>query len=158
MEPDWQRVAECVRTRREELRLTQADAASLGGISEPSWNVLENNRQHSYKRRTLLAVCTALGWTSDSIERILDGHSPLLQADVESQLANAMVALDAPDLDHEQRLADLERRVAAIEAAQSPAPLRIAADSGTRRPSVLRSNHRPSPPDDGPDPTELNGE
>lgn len=81
---DWtteqqQRVAEAVRARREdELGLSQEQAVerAVEGVSKPVWSIMENARQASYKRRTKSAVCRALGWTADSLDRIARGEGP----------------------------------------------------------------------------------
>jgi transcriptional regulator with XRE-family HTH domain len=68
---NWQRVADVVRARRRELRLTQQDAVirAGSGVSLAVWNNLENARQESYRPSTLAAVARALNWTVDSIDR-----------------------------------------------------------------------------------------
>jgi hypothetical protein len=75
----WGRVARQVRGRREALNLTQEEAVARadGGISKPVWSLIENARQYHYKRRTLVAVCRALGWTPNSIDAILAGGAPI---------------------------------------------------------------------------------
>ena len=73
-----QRVAAAIIARRDELNITQAQAVERadGGVSMPSWSLIENGRQGSYKARTLGGVCRALGWSTDSIERLLAGEPP----------------------------------------------------------------------------------
>jgi transcriptional regulator with XRE-family HTH domain len=76
---NWQRVADVVRARRRELRLTQQDAVirAGSGVSLAVWNNLENARQESYRPSTLAAVARALNWTVDSIDRVLAGEHPI---------------------------------------------------------------------------------
>lgn len=76
---DWAQVARLVRTRREALNLTQHDAvvASEGSISLATWRNIETGANTSYRSSSLIAVCRALGWTPDSIERILGGDDPV---------------------------------------------------------------------------------
>lgn len=75
----WHLVAERVRARRKELRLTQQEASQKAGsgVSLAVWNALENGRQDAYRPSTLAAVCRALNWSVDSIDRILDGKDPI---------------------------------------------------------------------------------
>lgn len=75
----WLRVADLVRARRKELRLTQQEAVARagGGVSLAVWNNLENGRQDAYRPSTLAAVARALNWSVDSIDRILDGREPV---------------------------------------------------------------------------------
>jgi hypothetical protein len=74
----WNAVAEHVRDRREQLGLTQhrAVSSSEGAISLATWRNIEKAVKPPYRRSSLLAVCRVLGWTSDSIDRILDGGEP----------------------------------------------------------------------------------
>jgi transcriptional regulator with XRE-family HTH domain len=126
MDTDWRRIAAAVKARREALHLTQAEAATKGGLSEPSWNVLENARGKSYKSRTLRGVTIALDWPADAIERIGQGEDA--SAFEPAQIVTAGIAPDvlrqlelgvsAPllrELDHlRERLEALERRLAAL--------------------------------------------
>lgn len=75
----WRRVGDAIRARRTELRLTQKEAARAGGLSEPVWNVIEGARQTNYRLDTLHGVTRALGWSADSIDRILAGDEPTVQ-------------------------------------------------------------------------------
>lgn len=73
----WKRVARAVRQGREQLGLTQAELASKAGVSEPTIRVLETARRTGYQRATLREIASALGWTPDSIDRILDDKPPV---------------------------------------------------------------------------------
>ena len=74
---NWANVATHVRARRLGLGLTQKEAADLGGISEPTWGLIENAKQDSYKARVLSGVCRAMQWTSGSINLMLRGAEPV---------------------------------------------------------------------------------
>lgn len=78
MADEWRAVANKVAGRRMQLGLSQKEAAAKAGISEANWNVIENARQERYKPRTLVGVCRALEWTTDSIDRVLAGGEPTL--------------------------------------------------------------------------------
>lgn len=77
----WQRVAEQVIARRLRLGLTQAEVAdrSGGGVSLPVVQVAEGARQpnDTMALRTARALSRALGWTDDSVERIVAGGEPV---------------------------------------------------------------------------------
>lgn len=73
----WQRVGQQVRSRRLALRLTQFQLATAAATSEPTVRALERGRRVSYMQSTITGVCAALGWTADSIDRLLRGDQPL---------------------------------------------------------------------------------
>jgi transcriptional regulator with XRE-family HTH domain len=76
MDESWERVAEAVRNRRHSLGLTQVEAAAAGGVSEPTWYLIEHARQDRYKPRTLRGIARALEWPEDAIDRIRRGEDP----------------------------------------------------------------------------------
>ena len=59
------------------LRLTQFRLAEAAATSEPTVRALERGRRTSYMQSTIAGVCAALGWTDDSIDRVLRGDEPL---------------------------------------------------------------------------------
>jgi len=73
----WARVAAAVRARRATLDLTHTDVASGGGISVNVWSQIENNKQQSYRRRTLITIARTLRWPDDAIERVLAGDDSI---------------------------------------------------------------------------------
>lgn len=78
--PDrWQAVAEAMKARRDELGITQTEALvrSDGRVGGSTWSHLETAHKTSYDRSKLRAVCRALGWSIDSIERIVAGQDPV---------------------------------------------------------------------------------
>jgi transcriptional regulator with XRE-family HTH domain len=61
----------------EALRLSQSDLARATGLSEKTIsNVLSTD--NGSKRKTRWALCDALGWTQDSIDRLMAGEEPIL--------------------------------------------------------------------------------
>lgn len=126
---DWHRVADAVRQRRLLLGLPQG----TGGVSPATWGKIENAKETSYKRRTLVAICRVLRWTPDSIDRLLRGEEPMLLDPVDEverlnanlnratqpmtneELAEQLEAL--ADFVHEiaERQDDLRRRVMELE-------------------------------------------
>ncbi len=70
-------VAEAIRRRREELKLTQKQVADAGGTSDQTVMFLEKGEQLRYQRRSIAAVEEGLRWASGSIEHgILVGEEP----------------------------------------------------------------------------------
>lgn len=77
----WPAVSAAIRQRRHALGLTQAEAAQKGGLSLPTWGVVETGRQTNFRNYTLSRVTRALGWPLDAIDRLLAGESPEQIAD-----------------------------------------------------------------------------
>lgn len=110
---DWERVGQAIRARRLHLDIGQDQL----GISKAVASNLENGKQTSFARSSLMRVSRALGWTSDSIERMVRGEDPI---SAEPSVDERLAALEArfgvsPGKDSrsvEERLADLERRYA----------------------------------------------
>lgn len=125
----WARVAHLVRSRRAELDLTQDDL----GVSKAVASALENGRQVSYTTRTLARVCRALGWTPDSIDRIIVGGEP--------EPVPTWPAVDVDDghqvdADVASAILELQARIAAIEV--ELAELRAASATGAEFGEELR--------------------
>jgi transcriptional regulator with XRE-family HTH domain len=78
---DEQRLPDAVRARRKQLGLKQAEAAALADMAPSTWASVEQGRQPSPAIDTRRGICRALGWTPDSIDRVLRGE-PTQLADV----------------------------------------------------------------------------
>lgn len=82
MEPsdeDWRRVGRRADDRRVELGLKIDDvvAASGGNLSRQTWNLIRKGEGGSARRPgKWAALCHALRWSTDSVERILRGEEP----------------------------------------------------------------------------------
>jgi hypothetical protein len=74
--PAWVRVARRVVERRRALDLTVEDAAARSGVDVATWHRIEQAAQPGYRAHRLAGVCRALGWTPDSINRIVSGGEP----------------------------------------------------------------------------------
>ena len=72
--PDPARLARIARDRRNELGLTQRQAADAAGVSDQTWLTLENGRTVS--RRTLAGVDEAMQWEPGSARAVLMGGDP----------------------------------------------------------------------------------
>lgn len=122
----WERVADAVVKRREALGLTAAQVVERGGdLSTSLLSLIENHHQDVYLARKLAAVCRALGWTPDSIERILAGDEPVeatasdkpARQSVDERLRTlerrlGITQADVASKTNEQRLAELEALIA----------------------------------------------
>ena len=75
----WQPVAERVVARMAEIPIEQAELARKAGVSDPVVRSLMTGRQRAENPRPgpIRKVSAALGWTPDSIERILAGDEPV---------------------------------------------------------------------------------
>jgi transcriptional regulator with XRE-family HTH domain len=100
---DWPVVRNAIIQRMADLRLSATDLARASGLSEKHVRRLINGDDEAAPRnQTLWALCDGLGWSQDSIDRILHGDEPL-EAD--------------PDESGEvTRLQQLDGRVEEIEA------------------------------------------
>lgn len=92
---DWRRVAEVVEARLIALGLTQRQA----GASPTTIRRLINEYRPIVRRDARAALCQALGWAPDAIDRILNGQDPV----------------ELIPSDESERLADLEVRFAVLE-------------------------------------------
>lgn len=94
----WRRLAGAVRARRDELGFTQAELAVESGVSEPTIRVIETARRGSYQRATLRAIAQALGWTPDSLDRILRGEEPVEAGKPDERPDFAQLEIDVKEL------------------------------------------------------------
>jgi hypothetical protein len=76
--PRWDLVALAVRYRREQLGYRVDDLAAHVGVPADAWRTLESGqRPHGFRKEQAAAASTALGWTPDSLTRIVLGRRPL---------------------------------------------------------------------------------
>ena len=94
----WARLGEAIRDRRRALGMSQLELAQAAGISEAMLRVIERARRTNVRPATLGAVARALGWTRDSVDRVLAGGDPVL------------------DEDRDRSVAELKRQVAELQA------------------------------------------
>ena len=77
-QPRWDLVALSMRFRRGQLGYTVDDLAAHVGVTPDAWRTLEAGRRPSgFHKEHAAAASTALGWTPDSLDRIVRGHRPL---------------------------------------------------------------------------------
>ena len=72
----WERLADEVRLRRKQLKLTQTDVAERGGLSVATVRAVETNRSGRLSRRLRRALERAIEWQDGSIDAVLDGSAP----------------------------------------------------------------------------------
>ncbi len=75
------RLARLVKARREELELTQREAADLAGLGLSTWQGVEYGKRNGVGRETRHGVEDALGWTRGSVKAVIDGHDPEVRND-----------------------------------------------------------------------------
>jgi transcriptional regulator with XRE-family HTH domain len=80
---DWQRVADAIRARLDELVLSQKQLADMADVAPNTLANLLNARATSYRRHVLVKVSSALGWGANGLVRIGQGEDPdAVEADV----------------------------------------------------------------------------
>lgn len=72
----WEQLADEVRLRRKQLKLTQPDVAERGGLSVATVRAVETNRSGRLTRRLRRALERALEWQDGSVDAVLDGNRP----------------------------------------------------------------------------------
>lgn len=78
---NWKRLAKAVRVRRDELCLTQAQAAERAHISPEVWSRIERAARDNYQTSSLARVAGVLGWTTASISQVLADGEPTSAGD-----------------------------------------------------------------------------
>lgn len=93
VKPEVPALAEAIDARMAELGIAGPSAlAKAAGVTVAGIRPLRQGRRKNYQSRLTGPVCRALGWTPDSIDRILRGEDPVpleppLAADVPVRLA-----------------------------------------------------------------------
>jgi transcriptional regulator with XRE-family HTH domain len=76
---DWGAVKDSIRARMNELQWNQADLVRESGYNENSLSyLLRGDPRGQPNEKSRWKLCRALGWTPDSIDRILEGGKPIL--------------------------------------------------------------------------------
>lgn len=101
-EERWRRVGDAIAERVAKLKLTKAELIRASGVSDKTLNgyLAGQPIKRADKAREL---CAALGWTPDSIDRLLAGKPAIVAADLEG--VQQVLATAQEDLD--QVLAEL---------------------------------------------------
>lgn len=74
-------LAEAIETRRTELGLSPTAFAEATGLSLQALRNLRRGEVRRYQDRLTMPVTRVLGWTPDSIDRLLRGEPPQLRTD-----------------------------------------------------------------------------
>ena len=119
-------LAEAIESRMREVGILGPSAlAQQAGVTVPGLAPLRRGERRAYQDRRKVSVCAALGWTPDSIDRLLRGDRPELtsrppEGDEVGEL-RGLVARLAVDLETLQKRVDALTGVTAEQAAR-PAP------------------------------------
>jgi transcriptional regulator with XRE-family HTH domain len=115
---DWDSVAEAIRNRLAETRMTQMDVASRARLSLTTIRELQHNLNPRRRRpQTLAAVSEALGWPSGYLGQVLRGERPELHADeVRDPILQALDGLGREIRELRDRVEQIERQLAAEDA------------------------------------------
>jgi hypothetical protein len=84
-----------------ELAMLQVDLVRAAGVSEATVRPVMKGKQGNYRPANLGKIARALGWTADSIARILDGEDPIrvdqvVKATAEIETPGGTVVIDLP--------------------------------------------------------------
>jgi transcriptional regulator with XRE-family HTH domain len=111
-------VAEAMRNRMAETRMTQMDVASRARLSLTTIRELQHNLNPRRRRpQTLAAVSEALGWPSDYLDRVLRGDQPEPHEDeVRDPVLHALDSLGREIRELRDRVEQIERQLAAEDA------------------------------------------
>lgn len=143
MTPEEWRAKVGVRVEHARGRLSIRRAATRAGISEGLWRQIESgqrplrNGEHevvSPKPESLAKVSTSLGWTEDSIDRLLIGLDPVSLPDEQPRTAST-----------EQRLTYLEARVKELAGLLREASAMSRTDATSERMTVAQVVDPPPP-------------
>jgi hypothetical protein len=129
----WERVARALRDARGPATQDDCVTRAESGITKAVWSKLENARAESYKERTIRAACRGVGWTPDSIQRIIEGGDPVPVTTEVRESTGTLSSADVLQQEMEslrQEMRELRRALSELRDAQSAA-------GGGSRPSEL---------------------
>ncbi len=115
---DWDAVAEAIRHRLAETRMTQMDVASRARLSLTTVRELQHNLNPRRRRpQTLAAVSEALGWPPDYLDQVLRGDRGEPHEDeVTDPVLHALDCLGREIQELRDRVEQIERQLAAEDA------------------------------------------
>ncbi len=115
---DWDAVAEAIRDRLAETRMTQMDVASRARLSLTTIRELQHNLNPRRRRpQTLAAVAEALGWPPDYLDQVLRGDRGEPHEDeVTDPVLQALDCLGREIQELRDRVEQIERQLAAEDA------------------------------------------
>lgn len=108
MSDNWEALAEAVKRRREELRLTQGDIQERGGPSTAKLREIENRRTEALSPSKRRDLERALRWTPGSIDVILAGGQPTIAVPSLGTGLASLIPVEVPTL-HDEHFDRAER-------------------------------------------------
>lgn len=96
-------MADAIEARRMELGLTVGELSARSGVTEPGLMPLRRGELREYRDASKIGLCRALGWTTNSIDLLMDGEPPVqlvdtgvaMSVDEPAMLARAKAILDS---------------------------------------------------------------
>lgn len=132
-------LAEHIESRMSELGLGPSALAAATGLSLTILGQVRKGYRKRYQDRLKWPICDALGWTRDSIDRILDGGKPVYatrpagDAEMLAELLDEIRLLRADVQNLRVQLPALADRVGALETQlRSSSPQRPPAERASR--------------------------
>jgi DNA-binding XRE family transcriptional regulator len=71
-------MAEAIEARRVEMKIGKGELAKAAGVTAQGIAPLRKGYRRRYQERLTRPFCEALGWTPDSIERLMSGLDPIV--------------------------------------------------------------------------------
>ena len=110
-------LASAVERRRKELGFTPTTLREATGLSLQALKNLRNGEVRAYQERLTMPLTTALLWTPDSIQRLLDGQEPIVigpDAVAEVSLRDEVAALRRQVADLTEKFQVVQGQVRAL--------------------------------------------
>jgi transcriptional regulator with XRE-family HTH domain len=76
---NWVSARRAIRDRIAELDVLQRELSERSGVSMATWSKLLNGPNEMFDKKTLRAAARSLGWSPDSIDRLLAGQDPIVE-------------------------------------------------------------------------------
>jgi hypothetical protein len=107
-------LGEAIEARRKQLYNGPLAFAQAAGVTLAGLTPLRRGYRRAYQERLTTPVCRALGWTTDSIDRLLRGEPPVeLEPAAEQAITRPSPADDSPEV--LALVAEVKGSVAAIQ-------------------------------------------
>jgi transcriptional regulator with XRE-family HTH domain len=110
-------LADRIEARRKELRLSPTQLGERTGLSLQALKNIRQGQVRAYQERLTGPLTSALGWTPDSIERLLRGEEPVLAETPSPSTPPTPEELQLMRSALNEAIEKLDKRVAALEAA-----------------------------------------
>jgi DNA-binding Xre family transcriptional regulator len=102
MDETWDRVAKAVNDRMLDIHLGITELSTKAGISVITIRRVRQGKGASLHAQSLRKLSDALGWTPDSIQRIVNGQGPVVSDQPADQTMALSGVIDATGLTPEQ--------------------------------------------------------